>query len=150
LRRVLDFVSWLPVSVPGLIFGLAMLWLFLDLPPPGVQIIKSSLQQLGPDLEQASRVAGGSWLASYRRIVLPLLGPALLTVGLIVFVGSARNISHVALLATSSTQPLSILQLNYIAEGRNEVAAVISFIVMLASVGGALLARAAGFKGASL
>jgi iron(III) transport system permease protein len=171
LRRVLDFVSWLPVSVPGLIFGLAMLWLFLDLPvfrplygtiamlilagaitgmPLGVQIIKSSLQQLGPDLEEASRVAGGSWLASYRRIVLPLLGPALLTVGLIVFVGSARNISHVALLATSSTQPLSILQLNYIAEGRNEVAAVISFIVMLASVGGALLARAAGFKGASL
>ena len=171
LRRVLDFVSWLPVSVPGLIFGLALLWLFLGVPifwplygtvamlvlagaitgmPLGVQIIKSSLLQLGGDMEEASRIAGGSWLATYRRVVLPLLGPALLTVGLIVFVGSARNISHVALLATSSNQPLSMLQLNYLAEGRNEVAAVISFMVMLASVGGALLARAAGFKGASL
>jgi iron(III) transport system permease protein len=170
-RRMLDFVTWLPVSVPGLIFGLALLWVFLGVPifrplygtvgmlilagvitgmPLGVQIIKSSLQQLGTDLEEASRISGGSWFATYRRVVLPLLGPALLTVGLIVFVGSARNISHVALLATSSNQPLSILQLNYIAEGRNEVAAVISFIVMLASVGGALLARAAGFRGASL
>lgn len=28
-RRLLDFVSWLPFTVPGIILGLALLWLFL-------------------------------------------------------------------------------------------------------------------------
>jgi iron(III) transport system permease protein len=171
LRRLVDFVSWLPFTVPGIILGLALLWMFLDIPvfrplygsvwilivagvlagmPLGVQIIKSSLLQLGTELEEASRVAGGSWVATYRVIVLRLLGPALLTVGLLLFVGATRNVSYVALLSTSSNQPLSMLQLNYIAEGKNEVAAVISFIIMVAALGGALLARSAGFRGAAI
>jgi iron(III) transport system permease protein len=161
----------LPFTVPGIILGLALLWMFLDIPvfrplygsvwilivagvlagmPLGVQIIKSSLLQLGTELEEASRVAGGSWVATYRVIVLRLLGPALLTVGLLLFVGATRNVSYVALLSTSSNQPLSMLQLNYIAEGKNEVAAVISFIIMVAALGGALLARSAGFRGAAI
>ena len=28
-RRLLDFISWLPFTVPGIILGLALLWLFL-------------------------------------------------------------------------------------------------------------------------
>jgi ABC-type Fe3+ transport system permease subunit len=118
--------------------------------PLGVQIVKSSLLQLGAELEEASRVVGGSWFQTYRQIVLRLLGPALLTVGLIVFVGASRNIGYVALLSTSANQPLAMLQLNYLAQGNTGVASVIAFIVMLASLGGALLARAAGFRGAAI
>ena len=170
-RRVLDFVSWLPFTVPGLILSLAMLSLFLGVVvlrplygstwvlilvavltgmPLGVQIIKSSLLQLGGELEEASRIAGGSWFVTYRRIVLRLLAPSLLTVGLIVFVGAARNVSYVALLSTTANQPLAMLQLNYLAQGKNEIASVIAFVVMLASIGGALVVRAAGFRGAAL
>jgi iron(III) transport system permease protein len=170
-RRALDFISWLPFTVPGLILSLAMLWLFLGViafrplygtiwvliltgaltaMPLGVQIVKSSLLQLGVELEEASRLAGGSWLQTYREIVLRLLGPALLTVGLIVFVGASRNIGYVALLSTSANQPLAMLQLNYLAQGNTGVASVIAFIVMLASLGGALLARVAGFRGAAI
>jgi iron(III) transport system permease protein len=170
-RRALDFVSWLPFTVPGLILSLAMLSLFLGVVlfrplygttavlvltavltgmPLGVQIIKSSLLQLGTELEEASRIAGGSWLVTYRRIVLRLLAPSLLTVGLIVFVAAARNVSYVALLSTTANQPLAMLQLNYLAQGKNEIASVIAFVVMLACIGGAFLARAAGFRGAAL
>jgi iron(III) transport system permease protein len=170
-RRALDLVSWLPFTVPGLILSLAMLSLFLGVVafrplygttwvlilaavltgmPLGVQIIKSSLMQLGPELEEASRIAGGSWFVTYRRIVLRLLAPSLLTVGLIVFVGAARNVSYVALLSTNANQPLAMLQLNYLTQGKNEIASVIAFVVMLASVGGAFVARAAGFRGAAL
>ena len=67
-RRALDFISWLPFTVPGVILGLALLWLFLGVGflrplygtmallviaglisgmPLGVQIIKSGLMQLG-------------------------------------------------------------------------------------------------------
>jgi iron(III) transport system permease protein len=171
LRRGLDLVSWLPFTVPGLILSLAMLSLFLGVAPLralygttwililtavltsmplGVQMLKGGLLQLGAELEEASRVAGGSWFVTFRRVVLRLLGPSLLTVGLIVFVGAARNVSYVALLSTSTNQPLSMLQLNYLAQGKNEIASVIAFIVMLASVGGAFVARAAGFHGAAV
>lgn len=112
-RRVLDAISWLPFTVPGIVLGLALLWMFLSVGflrplygtmamlvaaglisgmPLGVQIIKSGLMQLGGDLEEASRVAGASWWMTYRRIVLRLMAPTLVAVGMITFVGAARNI----------------------------------------------------------
>jgi iron(III) transport system permease protein len=167
-RRALDFISWLPFTVPGIILGLALLWLFLGVAvlrplygttallivagviagmPLGVQIIKSGLLQLGGELEEAARVAGASWWATYRRIVLRLMAPTLLAVGMITFVGAARNIGNFALLTTSANRPLSILQLDYIAQRKFEEAVVVACIIMFISLGGALLARTLGLRG---
>jgi iron(III) transport system permease protein len=167
-RRLLDFVSWLPFTVPGVILGLALLWLFLGTPflrplygttaaliaaglisgmPLGVQIIKSGLMQLGVELEEASRIAGASWWTTYRRIVLRLMAPTLMAVGMIAFVGAARNIANVALLSTTANRPLSILQLDYIAEKKLEEAVVIASIIMLISLAGALVAYVLDVRG---
>jgi iron(III) transport system permease protein len=167
-RRALDFISWLPFTVPGIILGLALLWLFLGVEilkplygttalliiagvisgmPLGVQIIKSGLMQLGGELEEASRIVGASWWATYRRIVLRLMAPTLMAVGMITFVGAARNIGNFALLATSANRPLSILQLDYIAQRKFEEAVVVACIIMLISLAGALLARMLGIRG---
>jgi iron(III) transport system permease protein len=161
-RRVLDVISWLPFTVPGIILGLALLWLFLGVEflkplygttallviagviagmPLGVQIIKSGLMQLGGELEEASRIAGGSWWATYRRIVLRLMAPTLVAVGMITFVGAARNIGNFALLTTSANRPLAMLQLDYIAQRKFEAAVVVACIIMFISLAGALLAR---------
>jgi len=170
-RRLLDFVSWLPFTVPGIILGLALLWLFLGVSvlrplygttalliiagviagmPLGVQIIKSGLMQLGAELEEASRIAGASWWITYRRIVLRLMTPTLLAVGMITFVGAARNIGSFALLTTSANRPLSMLQLDYVAQRKLEEAVVVACIIMLVSLAGALLARLIGLRGGSL
>ena len=167
-RRLLDFVSWLPFTVPGVILGLALLWLFLSTPilrplygttaaliaaglisgmPLGVQIIKSGLMQLGGELEEASRIAGATWWTTYRRIVLRLMVPTLVAVGMITFVGAARNIANVALLSTTANRPLAILQLDYIAQKKLEEAAVIASIIMLISLAGALVAYVLGVRG---
>jgi iron(III) transport system permease protein len=166
-RRLLDFVSWLPFTVPGVILGLALLWLFLGTPllrplygtttllvvagliagmPLGVQIIKSGLLQLGGELEEASRVAGASWWTTYHRIVLRLMAPTLVAVGMITFVGAARNIATVALLSTTANRPLAILQLDYIAQKKFEEAVVIACIIMVISLAGALVARVLGVR----
>ena len=170
-RRVLDFVSWLPFTVPGIILGLALLWLFLGVGflrplygtttllviagviagmPLGVQIIRSGLLQLGAELEEASRIAGAGWWATYRRIVLRLMAPTLLAVGMITFVGAARNIGNFALLTTSANRPLSILQLDYVAQRKFEEAVVVACIIMLVSLAGALLARLIGLRSGGL
>jgi iron(III) transport system permease protein len=167
-RRVLDFISWLPFTVPGIILSLALLWLFLGVGllrplygttalliiagvisgmPLGVQIIKSGLLQLGSELEEASRIVGASWWATYRRIVLRLMAPTLLAVGMITFVGAARNIGTFALLSTTANRPLSILQLDYVAQRKFEEAVVVACIIMFISLGGALFARLLGLRG---
>ena len=166
-RRALDFISWLPFTVPGIILGLALLWLFLGVEmlkplygtttllivagviagmPLGVQIIKSGLLQLGCELEEASRIAGASWWATYRRIVLRLMAPTLMAVAMITFVGAARNIGNFALLTTSANRPLSILQIDYIAQRKFEEAVVVACIIMFISLAGALLARLLGLR----
>jgi iron(III) transport system permease protein len=167
-RRVLDTISWLPFTVPGIILGLALLWLFLGVGvlrplygtmavlviaglisgmPLGVQIIKSGLLQLGRELEEASRIVGASWWMTYRRIVLRLMAPTLMAVGMITFVGAARNIGNIALLAASANRPLSILQLDYIAQRKFEEAVVVACIIMFISLAGALVARFLGLRG---
>ena len=170
-RRVLDLVSWLPFTVPGIILGLALLWLFLGVGflrplygtttllivagviagmPLGVQIIKSGLMQLGGELEEASRVAGASWWTTYRRIVLRLMAPTLLAVGMITFVGAARNIGNFALLSTTANRPLSMLQLDYVAQRKLEEAVVVACIIMFVSLAGALFARLLGLRSGSV
>ncbi len=168
-RGALDFISWLPFTVPGIILSLGLFtmllqpqfrWLYGTMAsmvlaliianmPFGVQIVKGSLAQLGTELEEASLSCGGNRISTYFRIVLPLISPSLVVVAVISFIGAARNISQVALLSNSATQPLSIMQLNYLAEGKYEVASVIATILLFVSLGLALIARVFGYKGVS-
>jgi iron(III) transport system permease protein len=164
-RGVLDFMSWVPASLPGIILGLALLWMFLNVPlfrpiygtvivlvvacilnsiSTGVQLIKSNMVQLGQELEEASFVAGGSWGYTFRRIVLPLLGPVLIAVALLTFVSAARNVSTIAMLVTSENRPLAMLQVDHIVDGSFEAAAVIGVLIVLLTMGVAIIARALG------
>jgi len=169
-RRALDVISWLPFTVPGILLSLGLLGMFLRTPvlrplygsmivliiagvvaimPLAVQIVKSNLLQLGAELEEASWLTGGDWWHTYRRIILPLISPTLVVVGLISFIGASRNIAQVALLSNTATRPLSIMQLDYMADHRLEVAAVIACLIMFMTLGLALAARAFGYKTAS-
>ncbi len=166
-RAALDFASWLPSTLPGIILGLGLLSLFLGTPllrpfygsmallvlatvissmTLGVQIIKSALTQLGLELEEAAIVAGGSGWTSFRDIVVPIITPTLLLVGTLSFIAAARNVSTVALIATSHTRPLSLLQLDFLVDSRYESAAVIGIIVVVLTTGVALIARLVGLR----
>jgi len=161
----LDFLSWLPWSIPGILLGMALLWTFLQtkvfLPlygtiyllilamvikimPFGTQLIKSVLVQLGNDLEEASRICGGSWLYTYRRVLFPLLFPTLITVALVSFISAARDISTVVLLGTGKSRTLSLLMLDFAAGAEFEKATVVAVIIVGLVVGAALIARALG------
>jgi iron(III) transport system permease protein len=166
-RAALDFASWLPSTLPGIILGLGLLSLFLGTPllrpfygsmallilatvissmTLGVQIIKSALTQLGLELEEAAIVAGGSGWNSFKDIVVPIITPTLLLVGTLSFIAAARNVSTVALIATSRTRPLSLLQLDFLVDSRYESAAVIGIIVVVLTTGVALIARLLGLR----
>ncbi|HEY7554612.1 MAG TPA: iron ABC transporter permease [Candidatus Binatia bacterium] len=164
-RWLLDFLSWLPWSIPGILLGMALLWTFLQtrifLPiygtvyllmiamviksmPFGTQMIKSVLLQLGNDLEEASKVCGGTWLDTFRRVVMPLIMPALITVGLVGFISAARDISTVVLLGSGKSRTLSLLMLDFAAGAEFEKATVVAVMVVGLVVIAALIARALG------
>jgi iron(III) transport system permease protein len=156
LRRVLDFLSWLPASIPGIILGLGMLWMFLTVPlfhpiygtigvliiatvtaslTAGVQLIKSNMMQLGFDLEEASAILGGSWFYTFRRIVVPMLGQALLSVAVLIFAAAAANVANIAMLVSAENRPLSMLQVDYMVDGAYENAAVVGVVTMALTMG---------------
>lgn len=166
-RALLDFTSWLPLTIPGIILGLGLLGLFLASPllrplygtilvlivatfvstmTTSTQVLKANFAQLGIDLEEAARMGGGRWWHAFRYVLLPLLMPTLLLVGTISFISAARNVSTVALLATSADRPLSLLQLDLMVQGSYESAAVVGVIVVVLTTGIALVARVLGLR----
>jgi iron(III) transport system permease protein len=166
-RAALDFLSWLPFALPGILLGLGLLHVFLGIPflrflygsiallviavvigsmTFGTQILKTNMIQLGADLEEAARVAGATWWTTFRRVIAPIVVPTLILVGVLNFISAARDISSVALLAAHDTRTLSLLQLDYMVEGRWESAAVISVVVVTLTTGVAFIARLLGLR----
>ena len=167
LRGLLDFISWIPWSIPGILLGMALasslllihrvvpvygtmfalvLAMAISGLPLTVQVIKAFLMQFADELEEASQVAGASWYTTFRRILLPLLLPCLIVVGLLEFIASARNISTVVLLATGKTRTMALLMLDYTAGAELEKATVVGAIIVLMVVTAAIVARVLGGK----
>jgi iron(III) transport system permease protein len=114
--------------------------------PLGVQLTKSVLLQLGDELEEASRIAGGNWLTTYRRVVLPLLAPTLVTVAVVGFMSAARDISTIVLLGSSQSRTLALLSLDFAYGGQLERGTVVSVLTVAMVVIAAFVARLFGGK----
>jgi iron(III) transport system permease protein len=161
-RRLLDFLTWLPSTVPGIVTSLGLLWLFIGTPlfrplygtvwiliialglagmTLGVQLIKASLLQLGQELEEASWASGAGRFTTMWQVLLPLIAPTMAVVALQSFAAAASAVSLVALLGSAHNKPLSLLQLEYLDTGLFEAASVIGVIIFFLTVGAALLAR---------
>jgi iron(III) transport system permease protein len=166
-RALLESIVWSSGAVPGILASLGLLWMFLSTPflrpiygtiwalvlvavlqgkLTGVQLSKGVFLQLGQELEDAARAAGGGWISVYVRIWLPLIMPTLVLIGMMHFVIAAQATSHVVLLATRDTITLSLLALEFASGGttQREEAGIIGLIIVLMTVSVALVARRLG------
>ena len=167
-RGAIDVLSWLPWALPGVLISLALLWTVLGSGgyvrliygtvfllilaiiikelPLGTQITKAAVQQISPELEEASSAAGATWLEYFRRILLPLLKPTMVSVAIIVFISAVRDIPTIIFLSTHETRTLSLLMLDYIVEANQEKAAVLGVFLVVLIFGFLLLGRLFGFR----
>jgi iron(III) transport system permease protein len=167
-RGIIDVLTWLPWALPGVLISLALLWavlgsgeyvkliygtlsllilaIIIKEMPLGTQIIKAAVQQIGPELEEASNAAGASWAEYFRRILLPLLKPTILSVAIIVFISAARDIPTVIFLSTHESRTLALLMLDYIAEANQEKAAVLGVFLVFLIFALLLIGRLVGFR----
>ncbi|MEE8519276.1 MAG: ABC transporter permease subunit, partial [Dehalococcoidia bacterium] len=168
LVPVLDFLTWVPYVLPGIVLVLAWLWIvlgtggiFLSLYGSiwililvsglsgvtlGVQIVKSNIKQLGIELEEASAISGAKWPTTFIKVVLPLMAPAMVVVWVLNFVGAAGTAILPALLASPASKTLALLQFEQVRSGRIEEASIVGVFVVLMTVGVAIVARVLGFR----
>lgn len=166
-RPLLDFFVWLPSMMPGVVVSLAYVILFLSVPvlrpaygtifillvvtglatiTVSTQMVKSALRQLGSELEEGSRSAGATWLMTMRRVVLPLIAPTIAVVGMLAFSNAARATGSVALLSNAQNRPLSVYQLNLMADDNIETASVVGVIILVITVGVGFVAILTAFR----
>jgi iron(III) transport system permease protein len=168
----LDFVSWLPWALPGVLLSLGVLMSVLQIPflqflhgtsviliialllfrfPIGVHLIRTGMMQVSKELEEAAQISGARWWYVQFRIVRPILMPMLLGVGLIAFISTLNEVSGVILLASTQTRTLSLLTLDYLigAGGSKEAASVITVVIMLLAIVAVVIGRRFGLKLAS-
>jgi iron(III) transport system permease protein len=124
---LLDQLATIPLVFPGIVLGVALIQIYLAAPIPiygtiwafiigfsirylpyGMRYATSSVLQIHPELEEAAKVAGGSLATSFRRVVLPLTRPAILSGWLFIFLIAARDVSLSVILASPSTEPVAV------------------------------------------
>jgi iron(III) transport system permease protein len=154
---LLDQLTTLPLVFPGVVLGIAVLELALRAPVPaygtlwtlsaaflirympyGMRYASSGVLQIHRELEEAATVAGASQPAVLRRIVAPLLAPAMLTGWLFIFLLGAKELALAVLLAGPNSQVIAGALFNAMVNGQaGEVAALgIVWIAVLSCCAG--------------
>lgn len=152
-RRILDFISMIPVAIPATAFAIALLWAWLRAPIPiygtlwillfaymtlfsayGVKSISAGLRQIDPELEECSQLCGVSRLGTLRKIIMPLLKPAMLSTWIIVFIYSLRELSASILLYSYGTETISVVLVEMYEMGTFCLAAALGLIQILITV----------------
>jgi iron(III) transport system permease protein len=127
-RWMVDNLSFLPLVIPGLVLGVALLFVYLISPVPiygtiwiivialatqyisiSTRLMSSGISQVQNELEEAAAVSGASWWPTIRRVVVPLVLPAFMNGLLLVFLLAIKNLTLALILYTPDTVVLSTL-----------------------------------------
>ena len=121
-RQTLDHMLSIPMVIPGTVLGLAFLVTYLRVPiavygtiwifvlayiahyaPYAMRYLQPSLLQISKDIDDAGRISGAKGNVVLRRILLPLVMPAVIGSWVYVFFHAFRDISIAAMIYTAQT-----------------------------------------------
>lgn len=116
-RGIVEYLAMFPSSVPRLVFGLGLLWAWINMPgglygtlwllgiayftvllPLGVRTIAGVVLQIDKSLEECARVCGAGWGYQMRTVTLPLLKPGIIAAWMLLFAASVREVGASLLL----------------------------------------------------
>jgi iron(III) transport system permease protein len=147
---LLDFLAFVPITVPGIVLGMALILLYVAFPIPiygtiwmlliayvtryipyGMRAASGSIVQIHSELEEAAAASGASWWETFKRVTLPLLRPGFVAGWVYICIVSFREFSTSVLLATGESRVLSILLFNMFEQGQVTVVAAIGILMIL-------------------
>jgi iron(III) transport system permease protein len=150
-RKLLDIVAFTPMAFPGIVIGLALLWVYLTLPIPlygtlsilviayvtkyvpiALRACHTALLQLHPELEEASVISGSSWPRTFLRVVFPLILPGVAAGWFYVLALTFKALSLPVLLSHLGTEVLPVVIYGFYESGEFSELSALGMLLILA------------------
>ena len=167
-RYVLDQIAFIPHGIPGIIFSLAMIWVWLKLDfiipiygtvyiialafaihfiPYGTRAINAGLLQIHKEIEEAAYISGATTNQTFRKIVFPLLMPVFVGVWIWVFLHAIRIVGvPIMLFSGTKNQVLAVLLWRLWDDGYLGAVSAIGLLLMTFLMVLTLVVRRLGFR----
>ena len=155
--RWLEALVNLPYALPGVVFALSLILVWISPPVPGMRIygtlgilfvaylgrflalalqpVSAGWEQVDPSIEEAAKVDGASFWQSFLYVLAPLIAPSLGVAALLVFLQALVELTLSALLAGSGTETLGWLIFGLEQGGYTTQSAALSTLVLLTLLG---------------
>lgn len=149
-RATIDFLATVPLAVPGIVLGFALLTVYLWVPLPvygtlwilfiayftrfmpyGMRYVSTSMLQIGAELEESAQMSGATWWQVFRKVMIPLILPGLVAGWIYVVTVSLRELSSSLLLYSPGNEVLSITIWELWANGRFPAVAAVGVMMIL-------------------
>ncbi len=151
-KEAVEFFLLVPVIVPQIAVGIGMLLLFIRLGiartytgivlahlvptlPYSVRILTSVFQNLDPDYEEQARTLGASRMQAFRRVVLPMVLPGLVTALLFGFLISANVFLLTFLISGGRLETLPTMLFQFIESGAPLDATTAGLVLIVSAPG---------------
>lgn len=151
--RPLNLAVELPYALPGVVLAIASLLLFLKpIPLTGIHIYNtvwiilyayvarflvlalrptvSGFHQIDRSLEEAAQVAGAGLFTRLRTVVFPLVAPAVMAGGLLIFMTALSELTVSALLWASGSETIGVVMFSFEQGGDSNHASAMSAITV--------------------
>jgi iron(III) transport system permease protein len=158
--QFLGYLATAPVAIPGIVLGVGLflsysnpnlmlygtLWIlliaFLTIEmPAGYQQLSSAFKSVHPELEEASRILGGTRMTTLRLITAPLLRSNVIATWCFVFIGTIRELSATILLTTADTKLVSVIIYDLNESGDLGAISVLGIMLLVISFAVVILAN---------
>lgn len=153
LNSVLDVVTMFPFIIPGSVLGIAFVFAFNKSPviltgtalimiisfavrrmPYTVRSSAAVLGNISPSIEEAAVSLGASEMTTFRKIMIPMMAPGVLSGAIMSWVTIISELSSSIILYTNSTQTLTVSIYTEVIRGNYGNASAYATILTLTSV----------------
>jgi iron(III) transport system permease protein len=152
-RGILEGLVFIPWAFPGTALALGLLWAYIDFPIPvyatiwiiliayvtrflpyGMRAVSSTIIQVHKELEEASVACGAGFLATFRRVLIPMMRPGVMAGWIILVTIFMREFSATLFLYSPGSEPLGPLLYFLYLDGMRGRVAAIGLVISVISV----------------
>jgi iron(III) transport system permease protein len=153
-RGIVEGLSFLPFAFPGTALGIGLLWAYVAFPVPivatiwilligyitrflpyGLRSMTATIVQIHRELEEASQIAGGGFVITFRKILLPLMKPGFLGGWILLATIFIREFSLSVFLYTPASEPIGPLLYHLWLDGLHGRMAALGVLVTVLCIG---------------
>jgi len=149
-RGLVGSIAMVPFAIPGIAFGVAMMWAYISPPialygtiwillvtyvtkwiPLGFMSARLSLKQMSSEFEEAARNLGATWTYAFMKVTLPLIAVGLVIGWLQIFIHAIGELAASSLVYSPGKEVLSVLVLVLFDQGRFESVAALAVMLLV-------------------